>query len=742
MSSSNSSQGPIEVKLRVAPSLTRDAGHGLVRIDPFVQRKMGLNTGDVVSISSLSGKKTAAKVWPGLAEDDHQGIIRVDGAIRRNVGVSIDEYVLIKGPIQVKPAQQVTLAPVDMRLNNPIKLPPERLEGVVLSRNDILGLRMSMGGVLYVAVVNYRPNADAVIVDSSTRIEIIEQQASEVKTGPHISYEDVGGLDNEIQKIREMVELPIRHPEIFSHLGIESPKGVLLYGPPGTGKTLLAKAVASETDAHFISLTGPEIMSKFYGQSEERLREIFHEAEEKAPSIIFIDEIDSIAPKREEVTGEVERRVVAQLLSLMDGMQSRGKVIVIAATNRPDSIDPALRRPGRFDREIEIGVPDAHGRKDILQIHTRGMPLAPDVDIDYLASKTHGFVGADLSALVKEAAIRALRRYLPKIEIDKEIPLELLKEMKVTKDDFTNALGEIEPSALREVLITTPKETWDDVGGLETAKQELREVAEWPLKYPELFAHMKANLPKGILLYGPPGTGKTLLAKALAHETETNFIAVKGPEFISKWVGESERAVREVFRKARQAAPAIIFFDEIDAIAPARGGDAGDSHVTERMISQLLTEIDGLEELKNVLLIAATNRPDIIDPALLRAGRFGRHVFIPMPDIEARKAILKIHFKDKPLDKDIDINKIAEELEGMTGADIQALVDESTLLAIREAIFKSSAKPGDEKSIQQVKITRQHLTDAIAKVKGLSDREKKTYLAKPGSMDPKESLYG
>jgi transitional endoplasmic reticulum ATPase len=739
--SNTNSLGTNEVKLRVGHAVKKDAGRGLVRIDPFVQRKMNLNTGDVVSISSLSGKKTAAKIWPGLPEDENQGIIRMDGAIRHNVGVSIDEYVVVKGPIQVKPAQQVTLAPIDARLRNAINVPPYILEGMVLSRNDILAIQM-MGGVLNVAVVNFRPNADAVIIDSGTNVEILDKPASEVKIGPHISYEDVGGLRDEIQKIRETVELPIRHPEIFSHLGIDAPKGVLLYGPPGTGKTLLAKAVASETDAHFISLSGPEIMSKFYGQSEERLREIFREAEERAPSIIFIDEIDSIAPKREEVTGEVERRVVAQLLALMDGIQSRGKVVVIAATNRIEGIDPALRRPGRFDREIEIGVPDVHGRKEILQIHCRGMPLASDVDIDYLASKTHGFVGADLSALAKEAAIHALRRYLPKIEIDKEIPVEILKEMRVTREDFANALGEVEPSALREVLITTPKETWDDIGGLETAKQELREVAEWPLKYPELFAHMNANLPKGILLYGPPGTGKTLLAKALAHETETNFIAVKGPEFLSKWVGESERAVREVFRKARQAAPSIIFFDEIDAIAPARGGESGDAHVTERMISQLLTEIDGLEELKNVLLIAATNRPDIIDSALLRAGRFGRHVFIPMPDRDARKGILKIHIKKKPLGSDVDIDKLADETEGMTGADIQSLVDEATMLAIRNAIFKGSVKPGDEKSLKDVKITGKNLADAIMKVKGMSDREKKSYLAKPGSMDPKESLYG
>jgi len=734
-------QGSSEVKLRVGPALKKDAGRSIVRLDPFVQKKMGLNNGDVVSISSLSGKKTAAKIWPGLPEDEGQAVIRIDGAIRRNVSVSIDEYVVVKGPVQVKPAQSVTLAPIDARLRSGVTLPPYVLEGMVLSRSDILAIPV-MGGTLNVAVVNFKPNAEAVIIDASTRIEITDKPASEVKMGPRISYEDVGGLKDEIQKIREMVELPIRHPEIFSHLGIEAPKGVLLYGPPGTGKTLLAKAVASETDAHFILLTGPEIMSKFYGQSEERLRDIFKEAEDQAPSIIFIDEIDSIAPKREEVTGEVERRVVAQLLSLMDGIQSRGKVIVIAATNRPDSIDPALRRPGRFDREIEIGVPDVHGRKEILQIHCRGMPLATDVDIDYFASKTHGFVGADLAALGKEAAMHALRRFLPKIEIDKDIPLEILKEMKVTKGDFMNALNEVEPSALREVLITTPKETWDDIGGLEQAKQELREVAEWPLKYPELFAHMNANLPKGILIYGPPGTGKTLLAKALAHETETNFIAVKGPEFLSKWVGESERAVREVFRKARQAAPCIIFFDEIDAIAPLRGGDAGDSHVTERMISQLLTEIDGLEELKNVLLIAATNRPDIIDPALLRAGRFGRHVLIPIPDLEARKAILKIHFKNKPLASDVHIDKLAEEMEGMTGADIQGLAEEATLHAIREAIFEGSYKKGDEKSLNAVKITAKNIADAMLKTKGMSDREKKTYLAKPGAIDPKESLYG
>lgn len=732
----SSGAGKDEIRLRVAEALKKDAGRGIIRIDPFIQRKMGLNNGDVVSITSTSGKRTAAKVWPGLPEDEERGIVRIDGYLRSNVGVSIDEFVFVRGPIPVKPATHVSLAPLQGRIRiSGSNYLANMLEGRVLTRNDVITIS-TMGGFLNLVVVNYRPNTESVIVELSTQIEVLEKPAAEIAQGPRISYEDIGGLGDEIQKIREMVELPIRHPEIFSHLGIEAPKGVLLYGPPGTGKTLLAKAVASETDAHFISLSGPEIMSKFYGQSEERLREIFKEAEEKAPSIIFIDEIDSIAPKREEVTGEVERRVVAQLLSLMDGLQGRGKVIVIAATNRPNSIDQALRRPGRFDREIEIGVPDLHGRKEILQIHCRGIPLDKDVDLDFFATRTHGFVGADLWALAKEAAIRALRRYLPDIEMDKDIPYEFLRQMRVNHQDFMNALGEIEPSALREVLITTPKESWNDVGGLDDAKQELQEVAEWPLKYPELFGHMKATIPKGILLYGPPGTGKTLLAKALAHETEANFISVKGPEFLNKWVGESEKAVREVFKKARQAAPCIIFFDEIDAIAPVRG-QASDSNVTERIISQLLTELDGLEELKKVLLIAATNRPDIIDPALLRAGRFGRQVLVGMPDVNARRSILEIHFKGKPVSPDVNLDKIAMDTDGFTGADIMAVAEEATLLRIREAIL--AGKAGDPGSIQ---IGEHHVKEAIAKVRRMSEREKRTYLAKPGAMEPKESLYG
>ncbi|MHA1704427.1 MAG: CDC48 family AAA ATPase, partial [Promethearchaeota archaeon] len=499
------------------------------------------------------------------------------------------------------------------------------------------------------------------------------------------------GLEEEIQKIREMIELPIRHPEIFKRIGIDPPKGVLLHGPPGTGKTLLARAVAYETEAHFITISGPEIMSKFYGQSEQNLRKIFDEAGEQAPSIIFIDELDSIAPKRGEVTGEVERRVVAQLLSLMDGLEGRGEIIVIGATNRVNDIDPALRRPGRFDREIEIGVPDTDGRYEILQIHTRGMPIYEDVDLRTIAERTHGFVGADVEALAKEAAMLAIRKILPKIDLDKPIPNEILSDIQINMENFLSSLNSIEPSALREVLIQQPTESWGDVGGLEDAKLQLREVIEWPLKYPELYSHLNSKPPNGILLYGPPGTGKTLLAKALAHETDINFISVKGPEFLSKWVGESEKAVRETFRKARSAAPCIIFFDEIDAIAGLRGRFAG-SEVTGQVVSQLLTEMDGLEGLKNVILLAATNRPDMLDPALLRSGRFGRHVEITMPDLLTRKEIFKIHLKNKPLGDNINLDRLSESLDGYTGADIQAICEEATLLTIRKAIIQVDIK--------------------------------------------------
>jgi len=518
-----------------------------------------------------------------------------------------------------------------------------------------------------------------------------------------------------------MIELPIKHPELFQSIGIDPPKGVLLHGPPGTGKTLLARAVAFETDAHFITISGPEIMSKFYGQSEENLRNIFEEAKNNAPSIIFIDELDSIAPKRGEVTGEVERRVVAQLLSLLDGLEGRGEIIVIGATNRVNDIDIALRRPGRFDKEIEIGVPDTDGRYEILQIHTRGMPLFEDVDLRTLAERTHGFVGADVEALAKEAAMLAIRQILPKIDLDKPIPFEVLNSIRIKMKDFTLALNNIEPSALREVVISQPKETWEDVGGLEDAKLQLREVIEWPLKYPELYSHLSSKPPNGILLYGPPGTGKTLLAKALAHESEINFISVKGPEFLSKWVGESEKAVRETFRKARSAAPCIVFFDEIDAIAGMRGRSAG-SEVTDQVISQLLTEMDGLEDLKDVILLAATNRPDMLDPAMLRSGRFGKHIEIPMPDFETRKEIFKIHLQNKPLAKDVNYDTLTEALEDYTGADIQAICEEATLLTIRKNIPVVNEKKQELQAFQE-KLEQLQLEEASSKE--ISEVEKK-----------------
>jgi transitional endoplasmic reticulum ATPase len=502
----------------------------------------------------------------------------------------------------------------------------------------------------------------------------------------------------------------------------------------------LARAVANETDANFITISGPEIMSKFYGQSEENLRRVFEDAKKNAPSIIFIDELDSIAPKRGEVTGEVERRVVAQLLSLMDGLESRGEIIVIGATNRVNDIDEALRRPGRFDRELVIGVPDRDGRYEILQIHSRGMPLFKDVNLEELADRTHGFVGADIEALAKEAAMLSLRRILPEIDMEKPIPVEVLNKIQIRMDDFLDALTSIEPSALREVLITTPKETWDDVGGLEDAKQQLKEIIEWPLKYPNLYKHMSSRPPNGILLFGPPGTGKTLLARALAHESEVNFISVKGPEFLSKWVGESEKAVRETFRKARMAAPCIIFFDEIDAIAGVRGRSIG-SQVTEQIISQLLTEMDGLEELRDVILIAATNRPDMLDPALLRAGRFGRHVQINLPDTKTLVEIFKIHLRNKPLGKDVDIKELANWIEGHTGADVQAICEEATLLAIREAVLQKQVFDGEKEKIEALKIEKKHLEEAGEKILKRADAHTKSYM-KSKELRPEESLYG
>ena len=714
------------VVLRVAEAHGRDVGRGIARIDPKIVEEMGLVPGDVVEISGK--RRTVALVWPGYAEDYGKGLIRIDGYIRNNAGVSIDEKVTVM-KIEAKKAIKITLAPTEpLRIMGAEEYLRHLLEGRVVTRGDLIPLGI-MGRKIDLTVISVQPVASAVIISSDTEVVISEGKAeAAIREIPRVTYEDIGGLSEAIKKIREMVELPLKYPEIFERLGIEAPKGVLLYGPPGTGKTLLAKAVANETNAAFFSISGPEIMSKYYGESEERLREIFKQAEENAPSIIFIDEIDAIAPKREEVTGEVEKRVVSQLLALMDGLKPRGRVVVIGATNRPNALDPALRRPGRFDREIEIGVPNKKGRLEILQIHTRGMPLADDVDLERIASITHGFVGADIEALCKEAAIRALRRVIPEIDFEKEkIPAETLNKISVTMNDFMEALKDVEPSAMREVLVEVPSVKWNDIGGLKEAKLELQEAVEWPLKYSEIFERMDARPPKGILLYGPPGTGKTLLAKAVANESEANFISIKGPEVLSKWVGESERAIREVFRKAKQAAPSIIFFDEIDAIAPTRGSGAGDSKVTERVISQLLTEMDGLEELRGVVVIAATNRPDIIDPALLRPGRFDKLLYIPPPDLEARKEILKIHTRRKPLADDVNLDEIAERTEGYTGADLEAVCNTAVMLAIREHIVNSGNPEEARKNAEKLKICRRHFEEALRRVKPISQRELDMY---------------
>jgi len=711
-----------KVVVKVAEAKPRDVGRGIGRIDPAISEKMGLTSGDVIIIEGK--KRTACLFWPGYPEDYGKGIIRIDGTIRRNAGIGIDDKVEIHKAV-AKKADRITLAPTEeLKIMGGEEYLSQILEGRVITQGDVIELNI-MGRKIDLVVTKISPMADAVIIERDTNVTISEKPAKEEMKIPRITYEDIGGLEEEIKQVREMIELPLKYPELFEKIGVEAPKGVLLHGPPGTGKTLLAKAVANEVNANFFTLSGPEIMSKYYGQSEENLREIFKEASENAPSIIFIDEIDSIAPKREETHGDVERRVVAQLLALMDGLEERGKVVVIGATNRINAIDPALRRPGRFDREIEIGIPDVKGRREILTIHTRGMPLAKDVDLDKIAEITHGYSGADIAALCKEAAIRALRRVIPEIDFEGEsIPAEILNKIEVKEKDFYEAFKSMSPSALREVVIESPNVRWDDIGGLKEVKQALMETVEWPLKYDEIFHHMDAKPPKGILLYGPPGTGKTMLAKAVATESQANFISVKGPEFLSKWVGESEKAVRETFRKARQAAPCIIFFDEIDAITPSRGISA-DSHVTERVISQLLTELDGLEELRDVTVIAASNRPDIIDPALLRPGRFDRLIYVPPPDKEARKEIFKIHTKKKPLAKDVNLDKLAEKTEGYTGADIAAVCNEAVMFAIREYISKEEINQEDLKNL---KVKAKHFEEALKKVTPLSKKELEKYI--------------
>ena len=709
--------------LRVVQAKSADDGKGIARIDPALMRILDLSQGDTVIIEGA--RNTAVTVYPGYPEDENRGTIRIDGAIRKNADVGLDEKVGIR-KIVPKPATKVTLAPTQpLKILGGEEYLAQSLEGRPIVKGDLIEVNI-MGRKFDLVVQNFTPAAEAGLIQNFTNVKLSEKPAKqEVAKGPKVAYEDIGGLRDEVDKVREMIELPLRHPELFEKLGVEAPKGVLLHGPPGTGKTLLAKAVASETSANFTSISGPEIMSKFYGEGEERLREIFKEAAENAPSIIFIDEIDSIAPKRDEVTAETERRIVAQILALMDGLEGRGKVVVIGATNRPNALDPAIRRPGRFDREIEIGIPDKEGRLEILQIHTRGMPLADDIDLVQLANMTHGYVGADLAALAREAAMRELRKILPTIDLESDtIPIEVLNNLHVTMADFMDAYREMQPSTLREVLLESPNVKWEDIGGLEGPKQELMESVEWPLRYGALFKHMNAVPPKGILLYGPPGTGKTLLAKAVATESQANFISVKGPEFLSKWVGESEKAVRETFRKARQAAPCVIFLDEIDAITPMRG-KSSDSGVTERVISQILTEMDGLEPLHSVVVIAATNRPDMIDPALLRPGRFDRLVLIPPPDLEARKEILKIHTKGKPLADDVDLDKLAAKMGLFTGAEIAAVCNEAMMLAIRDYVL-DGGDPEEDK-IKDVKVGMKYFEKAMDKVEPMSETELKKY---------------
>jgi transitional endoplasmic reticulum ATPase len=715
-----------QISLRIAETDPKFVGRGVALVDPEVMNDLDLITGEVVEISS-NRRNTHVLLWSSQHQDYGKRLIRIDGYTRNNLGVGIDDNVIIERVKTVR-AEQVIVSPIEEL--NVVGLEehlPGLLEGRVVTKGDTIPINM-MGHKIGFLITTVIPSDSAAIVDAGTEFAIGTVPKTGTKGVPRVNYEDIGGLRNEIQKVREMIELPMRHPEIFDRVGIEAPRGVLLYGPPGSGKTLLAKAVANETNANFYSIGGPEIMSKFYGESEERLRETFRQAQENAPSIIFIDEIDSIAPKREEVSGDVEKRVVSQLLTMMDGLESRGKVVVIGATNRPDALDPALRRPGRFDREIEIGIPDQNGRSEILEIHTRGMPLTQDVNLESIAKITHGFVGADLEAVCREAAMRSLRRVLPEINLEEsKIPIETLNKIKITWQDFESALKDVQPSALREVYVQRPNVEWTDVGGLEEVKEELKEAIEWPLKHADLFAQADIIPPKGLLLYGPPGTGKTMIAKAVATTSEANFISIKGPELLSKWVGESEKGVREVFRKARQAAPCVVFFDELDSVAPRRAGGegvGGDSHVAERIVSQLLTEMDGLEDLKGVVVIGATNRPDIVDEALLRPGRFDRLLEIPLPDNNARKEILKIHTAKKPLDSTVNLDRLVELTKGYSGADIAALVDAAAMSAIKEYVAvskedhtKSETKYEEPNRVIPLAISIKHFEAGLRKIK-------------------------
>jgi transitional endoplasmic reticulum ATPase len=673
------------VTLRVQKAKKRDIGRNIIRIDPKTMEKLNIQTGDVISV--IGKKESAGIAWPSYPQDNGLGIVRVDSRLQKNTGSRIDDTIEIR-KVKAETAQHVVLAPsnfsikIDPRLESFVK---RKLNNYPITMDDYIFISIGISREITFKVISIRPKGIC-IIKQDTILNLSDRIIEEEEKGlTYITYEDVGGLDKEIQRVREMVELPLRHPSLFKRLGIDPPKGVLLRGPPGCGKTLLARAVANESEAHFISINGPEIMSKFYGESEKKLRKIFIEAEEKSPAIIFIDEIDAIAPKRETVTGEVERRVVAQLLALMDGLHGRGKVIVIGATNRPNSLDEALRRPGRFDREIEIKVPNEKGRREIFQIHTRNMPLDKKISLKEFSVITHGFVGADISAVCREAAMSALRRYLPKIDLESEIiDPELLEQIEVTQEDFEDALKEVLPSGIREVFVEVPNVPWDKVGGLDNLKQQLIEAVEWPISNPSIFSRMGITPPKGILLYGPPGCGKTLLARAVATESKANFISIKGPELLSKWVGESEKAIREIFRKAKMASPCIIFFDEFDSIAPSRGRHTSDSGVTEKVLSQFLTELDGLEVMKDIVVIAATNRPDILDPALIRPGRIDRLLLVPQPDKQGRLEILKIFTKEMPLASNITLENLNNMIDGFSGADIETWCREAAMIALRE----------------------------------------------------------
>ncbi len=702
--------GKIILTLKVKEALPKNVGRAIVRIDPEDMKSLGLEVGEIVEIQGK--RKTPAKVMPCYVEDRGEKIIQMDGILRENAQVALDEKVKIC-KAEHKSADKIILSPLTLssllKTDKDARYISSLIEGLPIIIGDRVRATLFGSRACDFKVLDTIPEG-VVLINPTTLVKTAEKKFQEGRPAK-VSYEDIGGLNAQIQRIREMIELPLRYPQLFERLGIDAPKGVFLYGPPGTGKTLIARTVANETDAYFTHISGPEIMGKFYGESEGRLRSVFEDAQKHAPAIIFIDEIDAIAPKREDMGGEkqVERRVVAQLLALMDGLESRGKVIVIGATNIPNTVDPALRRPGRFDREISVSIPDKKGRLEILQIHTRGMPLAEDVSLEKLAEITHGFVGADLEALARESAMSALRKILPIIDFEfADIPYETLLKLEVTNDNFLEAMKEVEPSAIREVFVEVPDVKWEDVGGLENIKEELKEAVEWPLKYPDVFKKANTNPSKGILLYGVPGIGKTLLAKAVANESGVNFISIKGPELISRYIGESERGVREIFKKAKQAAPTIIFLDEIDSLVPKRGSSSTDSHVTERVISQFLTEMDGIEELKGVVVLAATNRLDLIDPALLRTGRFDLLLELPVPDEKIREEIFKIHTKNKPITKNVDLKILAEETKDKTGSDIEFICRKASMFAIREYIKNQKL---------DFKIEKKHFEEAIRQVK-------------------------